>query len=544
MIRESFSRYFHTLRYVKPIQLAYQLKKRVFPTKHVRFKSDLSIRFPSADIETFLHREPNWIGNDRVRVFHTEYEMSEPEDWVDGNMPSLSLYHVHYFDDLVAENAVHEESFHRLLIGKWIAENEPSNSPGWDSYPISRRVVNWIKFALRGGELNKQALSSLADQVQHLSRSIEWHLLGNHVLANAKALIFAGLFFKGQVADQWYATGKRIWQSQLDEQFLSDGGHFERSPMYHALLLEDLLDVINVLRAFGRSVDLRWCELAEKMLYCLDATCHPDGQIALLNDAAMNVASHPCHLREYASRLGIAPPRLSMDGQIHLRSSGYIRQRIGRATAIIDVAAIGPDYIPGHAHADSLSFELALDDRRVIVDTGTSEYALGDFRRHERSTAAHNTIEVDGLDSSEVWSSFRVAKRARTRVVEIEDSRIIAEHDGYARLPSVGNHRREWRFGEESMELIDTVYGSGRHSVKIRFHMYPGVLIERTNSLELVMSNSGRELMTLIPDTKTQVSIENGYYAPEFGLRLENLCVVLVYEGDLPVTTKTRFKWE
>ena len=32
-----------------------------------------------------------------------------------------------------------------------------------------------------------------------------------------------------------------------------------------------------------------------------------------------------------------------------------------KVVAIIDVAKIGPDYLPGHGHADTLSFELSIN---------------------------------------------------------------------------------------------------------------------------------------------------------------------------------------
>ena len=80
---------------------------------------------------------------------------------------------------------------------------------------------------------------------------------------------------------------------------------------------------------------------------------------------------------------------------------------------IFDAAAVGPDYIPGHAHADTLSFELSIGRERVFVNTGTSQYGSNLARHSERRTAAHNTVEVNNADSSEVWSSFRVGNRAK-----------------------------------------------------------------------------------------------------------------------------------
>ena len=57
-------------------------------------------------------------------------------------------------------------------------------------------------------------------QIRYLSKNLEWHILGNHLLTNAKSLIFAGLFFEGNEARKWLKTGIKILEDQLDEQVL------------------------------------------------------------------------------------------------------------------------------------------------------------------------------------------------------------------------------------------------------------------------------------------------------------------------------------
>ncbi|MEN9780004.1 MAG: hypothetical protein RL014_1152 [Pseudomonadota bacterium] len=91
--------------------------------------------------------------------------------------------------------------------------------------------------------------------------------------------------------------------------------------------------------------------------------------------------------------------------------SGYVRLDNGPAVALLDVAPVGPDYLPGHAHADTLSFELSVGAQRVLVNSGTSCYGSSAERLRQRGTAAHNTVVVNGQDSSEVWGGFRVARR-------------------------------------------------------------------------------------------------------------------------------------
>lgn len=154
---------------------------------------------------------------------------------------------------------------------------------GWEAYPLSLRIANWVKWALCGGELSERAVESLVLQARYLARSVEYHLLGNHLFANAKALVFAGAFFAGREAEGWLRRGLAILEREVGEQVLADGGHFERSPMYHALILEDVLDLLNLAgafpEAFGEERRLHWSRTAGRMLGWLERMTHPDGRI-------------------------------------------------------------------------------------------------------------------------------------------------------------------------------------------------------------------------------------------------------------------------
>jgi uncharacterized heparinase superfamily protein len=267
---------------------------------------------------------------------------------------------------------------------------------------------------LNGNDLQPDWSQSLALQAAWLEKHIEWHLLGNHLFSNAKALVFAGLFFDGRDADRWLEKGLRILEREIPEQILSDGGQFELSPMYHSIATEDVLDLLNASEAWPGLVNPEvvehWRQMAKKMLHWASVMQHPDGRIALLNDSAFGIAPELGELFSYAERLGLEFESASGALQ-HLEQSGYARIELGEAVLFADIGRIGPDYLPGHAHADTLCFGLSLFGDRWFVDTGCSTYEVCDERLRQRGTAAHNTVVVDGEDSSEVWSSFRVARR-------------------------------------------------------------------------------------------------------------------------------------
>src|SRR5258708_27434423 len=144
---------------------------------------------------------------------------------------------------------------------------------------------------------------------------------------------------------------------------------------------------------------------------------------------------------------------------------------------IADVGEIGPDHLPGHAHADTLSFEVSVRGEGVLVNAGTSTYEVSAGRQRQRGTAAHNTVVVDGVDSSEVWSSFRVARRARPLAVSWgRDGAALwlsAGHEGYRRLPGKVIHRRHWRLDPQGLVVEDVLEGQYT-SAEARFHVLRG----------------------------------------------------------------------
>ena len=285
------------------------------------------------------------------------------------------------------------------MIDRWIHENKIGKGCGWEPYPTSLRIVNWIKLTLNGNSLEDHWINSLEIQARFLSQNLEKHLLGNHIFANAKALMFAGLFFDGNEAKRWYDKGCKLLERELPEQVLSDGSNFELSTMYHVIFLEDLLDLVNIHRTYNHKLPDGLEERVKQMFSWLLAMCHPDGEISFFNDAALGITPSVKEIQDYGQRLsffGLLSDVSEKNYLTRLEASGYSRVELDNMVALIDRSEIGPDYLPAHAHADTLSFELSLFGKRVIVNSGTSVYGKSQERQYQRSTASHSTVVIDG----------------------------------------------------------------------------------------------------------------------------------------------------
>jgi uncharacterized heparinase superfamily protein len=467
------------------------------------------------------------VAADTFRFFEAERRCATAADWHPSDATRLWRYHLHYFDDLNSADDEARAYWQQSLLERWVRENPPGQGEGWEPYPLSRRLVNWVKWATRGHLLPAACHESLAVQARWLTDSLEYHLLGNHLLANATALVHAGLYFEGPEAERWYRRGLAILARELREQVLADGGHFELSTMYHARVLEDVLDLINLLVAHTRYVPNDWHELAALMRRWLLVMSHPDGQIAFFNDAAFGMAATPAEIEAYAARLGLTPPAISDEPLTVLAASGYVKATAGPAYLLCDCSQIGPTYQPGHAHADTLSFELSLAGRRVLVNSGVSEYGSGIERMRQRGTAAHNTVIVNGENSSEIWGGFRVARRATARLLSatVQPSTTVeACHDGYERLPGQNCHLRRWSLEQHSLRIEDRISGEFDHA-EARLHVHPEIDAQVSGAAEVTLRRGDSVLARVQFEGAAAVEVDPGTWHPRFGISVANLCI-------------------
>ena len=545
-------RYWHTVRHLKWIQWRYRLKNAL--------QSAYYRRFPALARRTLLRRLPariecnpdgkrvSWfdkrydgkrgmfsvadILQGRFTFLHCSKQFDGPICWTNPGFSYLWDFNLHYFEYLRAldplwDSISPEESDRaaeaaKRFLDEWIDRNPFPESPAWHPYPLSLRIIHWIKLFVNHNHLaTAKALESLYLQLLFLENSLEKHLLSNHYWENARALLFGGLFFGGRDSDRWRETGAGILLREVREQILPDGGHYERSPMYHCIVLEGLLDTYAYLTAMDR--DTAWLTpVIGKMCEWLDDVTCPDGSFPLFNDAALGISATPDEILDNAA-LMVGYERKMRFENVRDRDQFDVLDA-APFFCVVDGAPIGPDYNPGHAHSDNFTYELFFQGQRLAVDAGTFSYDVNPARIASRSTAEHNTVVINGLEQSEVWGGFRVARRSNPTLSRAgRCGEYLVFQGEYANRVDPRQritHERIIILKPSRWMLVwDTI--QARHAIQARSlcRFAPGWTVE-AESGGYALRHSGLETVCLYPLQVTGSCIRESRYAPEFGKSL------------------------
>lgn len=471
---------YHTLRHLKPKQVVYQIKYRVIKPRLLKTYGG---KHSNIEIQPliFTTKPPvleSWLSNGKFCFLNLEKDFTNQIDWNFQGHGKLWNYNLQYVNYLFQETITDSEKESLIKdLYDWLNDGRLLLEP----YPTSLRVINMIRWLSLAQEHRAELVENVYAELDFLSRRLEYHLLGNHLLENGFALLMGGAFFANK---DWLKLGEKILREELDEQVLADGAHFELSPMYHQIIFFRLLESIDWYTRWSNREQGFENFLKEKAVLMrgwLENISFQNGDIPHFNDSADEIAYTTPWLISYAQGLTIPKSKLS------LSSSGYRSVSLGDYECKVDVAQIGAGYQPGHAHADALSFILYNRGTPLFVEQGTSTYQIGEIRERERSTAAHNTVVVDGRNQSSVWGGFRVAERANVQILVDENYRISAEHDGYRKMGVT--HRRTMEFEKKYVTILDEVVGDDPCSKEFYLHIYPGIEVEIDNNQSLVLSN-------------------------------------------------------
>jgi hypothetical protein len=477
-------RLFYTIRYLKLIQVVFQIRLRivsVFPSKKYHFRSGvceilpnrLEIDFPSNNKSFFKFWEFSFLN--LTKNFY------EDVDWNFNEYGRLWNYNLQYLDYLNQSEISKENA--EIIISS-IFNNIEKGSLKMEPYPASLRIVNLAKYAMKRKVKNLQIDKLVEHHASYLLENLEYHLLANHLLENALAILIASVYLNNKL---WFNSAVKLAKEQLNEQLLKDGAHYEQSSMYHCIILTRILDTIHIIENIDNTFEKaevinRLREAAAKMQAFLKAIVFINGDIPMVNDASHEVAIEPTKIFSYAQKLGI------QNSELVLSESGFRKYINDDFELFADYGNLLPSYQPGHAHSDTFNIIVYHRGKPFLVEMGTSTYQNNERRELERSSCAHNTVVVNNKNQSDVWGAFRVGKRAQVMgLVETKNS-IEAFHNGYSSLGII--HKRRIEVDSSIITIEDTIIAKNQIDSVALFHLHPDVqIIEVTN--DYLVTNLG-----------------------------------------------------
>lgn len=455
----------YTLRFIKLTQLVFQIKYRYLKKNYQKKFSDIESPINLPIIKPFIEDKISYQNNEFS--FLNKNQKFDKINWNFSEFGKLWTYNLNYFDFLNQSNLDCSTGLNLMLD---YCDSRKSLKDGLEPYPISLRIINWIKFISKNKIDNTKVNKHLYNDYLILQNKLEFHIQGNHLLENAFSLFFGAHYFKNS---KWLIKAEKLLNKELKKQILADGAHYELSPMYHKIILIRTLDAYNFatanIKCSNETIKLLY-SISSKMLSWLEAISFDNGEIPMINDSSPEITPSNSKIKTYADSLGIKYTKTE------LKESGYRKINHNKFELIFDIGQIAPSYQPGHSHADNLNIILNYKNIPVIVDTGISTYEKNNIRQLERSSSSHNLVTLNNLNSSDVWSGFRVGKRATTKILKDTKTEIIASHDGYKSDGVI--IQRAIKIDEDIIRIIDDTNSKDK-LLTGHFHFHPN------NSLEI-----------------------------------------------------------
>lgn len=510
---------YHTVKHLRFKQVYYRL---FYTLRNRFFKRDYTKNL-TTDIKPLIWNNivcynTSYLSHNTFNFLNIEHQFNEEIDWNYNEYGKLWTYNLNYFDFLNQEELTTEVG---LKLIKNYLEQDGHLKDGKEPYPISLRTINWIKFLAQNQISDQRINQALYNHFQILLHNLEYHLLGNHLLENAFALFFGGVYFNDKRLTDKASDLLRL---ELEEQILQDGAHFELSPMYHQILLHRLLDCISLANQNKTKIDVQLLIYLRakvvKMLAWLQTITFKNGSIPLVNDSADGIALDSNQLFNYGKKLGLAWDK------VNLTDSGYRKFQLEQFELFIDVGQLAVTYQPGHAHADTFSFVLHHNKKAIIIDPGVSTYEINDIRKRERSTAYHNTVTVNDENSSQVWSGFRVAKRAEVHLETDEARKVVAIHNGFSNC----KHARTFNLENNNFGIEDSI--STATKANAHFHFHPDSKVKKIDN-KLIVNNVE---LTFI--NHENIEIEEYHFAKGFNTTIIAKKVVVLFTEKLRTEIK------
>lgn len=539
------SLFINTVKYLKPSQMYYRvfnrLRRELYKRKllSVKISNEIKVRdhcdyiIPEIDFDKeYLDRfSIDNIFKGKFTFINITNKIELSKAWNNKELQHLWRYNLHYFEYLfklayefsVGDNKIKYYKKYRDMITNWIDNNPFAYGDGWHPYTISLRITNWMatyqvfKEEVKADkEFNKKFKNSLYVQYKYLQKNLEKDVLGNHYFENIKALILGSIFFDDIKVKEKF---KKELLKQLREQILEDGMHFELSPMYHKIILEDLIKIAYWLKDEGIYNDL--IPYIQKMINVTYSFEKDFGKTPAFNDSADGVSKHFMPILEACNKYFGLKPVIN----ISFENSGFYIIKDSEKKVIFDTGEICPTYLPAHGHCDALSFELSINGSPFIVNSGTYQYEGGKWRDYFRSTKAHNTIAISNHEQSQFWGSFRVAKRIKN----IRRKQFIYKNIPFyagSYVSYIGDEHKRYigYLDENTMIVLDYVDSHSKGNIQSYLHFVPNANVQVCDDIVHVVKET--ETIKLTPLGINDIDVEHGWYSDQFNVKEGNNHIV------------------
>jgi len=536
-------------------------------------------------------------------IFYLNYVQEKIDSNADVKVPrELSRCH-HFLQCGIAFNITKDNKYAEIILkqlNSWIDNNPIMYSINWGcTMDVSIRVVNWI-WAISLIENYKDFDKKIKHKIYVNLYKHGWFIYNNleknefcnhnHYLADLAGQIHLGLLFKNtQEGEKWLNVGMSELFKEIRWQILPSGMSYERSTHYNRLVLELILTPILLLKRNGYEIpqDI-WCRL-EKMFEFLMYTLKPNGESPIIGDqdngrllpfgndelnnfeyllsvgaALYKRGDFKAHGNGYNVYCSLLCPECSREefdnikiNSIKLKSKGFIDvgfyvMRNNKDYLLFNVSGKGlyPEIASTtHTHSDLLSFELCINGKTVLTDSGSYIYT-GDAEQRMlfRSTAMHNTITVDSLSQNELnkenlWDFERNAL-PKVLLWESNDEydKIIASHNGYERLLKPIIHRRTVFFNKIKTfwEITDEMLGSGNHLFELNYIFDNDIDFEIIDeNLVKVKWDEENTIISFISEKKLELSKVISFISKSYGVKQECKKLLVTVKTTAPFTIKT-----
>jgi uncharacterized heparinase superfamily protein len=401
---------------------------------------------------------------------------------------------------------------------------------------MGARISAWLGHydffaASADDDFRQRLMGRLVAEARNLAAALPAEARDGRALTALKGLLAAAVAMPDHAP--YAARGVKFLDQELASQIFTDGVHVERSPAAHLAALQDLTEIRALLQAGGVTPPEALAGTIEKMAGALRGLRHGDGGLALFNGSKEDLPSLIELVLSQAGRAGRVTGKLT--------TGGFYRLAAGKSLLIVDAGAPPPPGLDRFSHAGALSCEFSSGKERLIVNCGAAPAAGPEWREALRATAAHATLAIANVSSSEIRANGLGRRPANVTAHRPESTGahwLEASHDGWGRLFGAV-HQRQLYLAESGEDLRgeDRIEADQPQPFMIRFHLHPSVTasLQQDNGAVLLRLPSGQGWRLRADGARISVE-ESVYFGGLEARRAEQ--VVLTGHQDGPQTVK------